>query len=84
MPNERVEERKNLVEFDAVIELEELRINEYHPLPDGQGKPTEVHLALTPKGKRGVVMIMRMKSRRVVDELIEALEHHRDSVWPVD
>lgn len=67
-----------------ILELDTIGINEWHPERDGKGKPTQVHLALTPKNYPGVRLIMRLKSRRAIDDLIAALQKHADSVWPGD
>jgi hypothetical protein len=60
--------------------IESYEIAQWHPLPDGKGKPTAVCFILNVKGEPPKAM--RMKSRRAVDELIEALILHRDSVFP--
>jgi hypothetical protein len=66
-----------------IVEIAGIRVNEFHPLPNGQGDPTEVHLMLQLRGvDPRQRLALRMKSRRVVDELIAALETHRDNVWP--
>lgn len=71
---------ENLRELQ-IIELEGIQINEFCPLPNGEGKTTEVHLALTPKGHLKTRMIVRIKSRGAADQIINALAKHRDSVW---
>ena len=56
---------------------------EWQPSPDGTGKPTAVCVVMPFKvgGAEGSMML-RLKSRRAVDELIATLERHRDGVWP--
>ena len=73
-------ETVNLTDL-KVVELEEIRVNEFHPEPDGRRKPTQVHLTATPKGRPDVAIIMRFKSRRSLDQLVAALEHHADRVF---
>jgi len=79
---DEVNEVKNLSGL-KIFELEEIRINEYHPQDDGKGLPTEVHMALRLMGAPpNMLMVMRLKSRRAVDDLVTALCRHRDNVWP--
>jgi hypothetical protein len=56
---------------------------EWKPTQDGSGEATAVCLVLpiNINGKRAEIM-MRLKSRERVDELIATLEKHRDGVWP--
>ena len=73
---------KNMADLE-IYEIEELQVNEYHPLPDGMGPPTEVHLALKMKhAPDNMLLIMRLKSRRACDELMAAIKTHTDSVFP--
>jgi len=62
------------------FEIEEISVNEFHPLPDGQGDPTQVHLWFKVKDTEPV-FCMRFKSGRPMDELITALITHRRSVF---
>lgn len=66
------------VEF---FEIESIDVMEFHPLPDGEGPPSEVHLMLTIADFPHPV-IMRFHSRRSCDELIVALMTHSKAVWP--
>ena len=65
------------------FEVKEISVNEWHPLPDGKGKPEQVHIWI---GIEDVPFpfVMRCKSRRPIDELIMALIAHADNVWPKD
>lgn len=65
------------VEF---FEINEVSIVEYHPLANGQGEPTEAHMNIDIKGFSHPV-IMRMKSGKVMDELIVAMITHRRRVF---
>ena len=65
------------VEF---MEIEEISVNEWHALPDGQGEPTQVHLWFKLKDTEPV-FCLRFKSGRPIDELITALITHRKSVF---
>lgn len=60
--------------------IEEIKVLEYHPLPDGEGDPTEVHLWFTMEDSP-IPMVLRFHSPRAVDELIVALMTHRKAVW---
>lgn len=57
------------------------RIAEWHPEPDGQGLPTQVHLVVDLPDDLGALVLV-FKARAAVDILIGALETHRDGVWP--
>jgi hypothetical protein len=73
---------ENLAELD-IIELEGIDIVEFHPLPDGKGNPTQVHLITRPKGApENFRLVMRFKSRQIITEVIDALVKHRNHVWP--
>jgi hypothetical protein len=63
-------------------EIEEISVNEWHPLPNGEGKPTQVHM-MVKLADNEYPLVMRFKSARPVDELIMALITHRNGVWPV-
>lgn len=57
---------------------------EWHPLPDGQGSPTQVHIVITPAPPLDDLrFLMRLKSKAACDAMIEALQRHRDNVWGV-
>jgi hypothetical protein len=62
-------------------EIESISVMEYHPLPDGQGKPEQVHMVLDVAGIP-YPLVVRFKTRRPVDELIVALIAHANNVWP--
>ncbi len=61
-------------------EITNISVNEWHPLPDGKGKPEQVHLMIEVAGNPYPI-VMRFKSRRPVDELIVALIAHANGVW---
>lgn len=50
------------------------------PTPDGSGPATAVALVFNVRELGDIVM--RLKSRRAVDETIAALAQHRDEVFP--
>jgi hypothetical protein len=65
----------------AILEIEEYSVNNWHPLADGKGLPTQVHLVFK---LRGIAepLVLRLKSARAADQLIAILERHRNDVWP--
>jgi hypothetical protein len=63
------------------FEVENIGVFEWHSLPDGQGKPEQVHLQFKVAGIP-YPFVMRFKSRKPVDELIMALITHANGVWP--
>lgn len=75
-----IDEPRNL-EGVVFLDIKQWSVNEYHPLPDGQGKPTQVHMWIEVDGFPHPLAI-RFHTRRGIDELIMALRKHRDNVWP--
>ncbi len=61
--------------------IQSLEVLEYHPLPDGEGEPTEVHLWIIVEGAEDTPFAVRFHSPQSVDELIVALMTHRKRVW---
>ena len=68
------------VQFNEVLAIS---VNEWHPQPDGGGKPEQLHLVLEVAGLPHP-LVVRFKSPRPVDSLIVALMTHRKGVWPVN
>jgi hypothetical protein len=66
---------------ELYYEVESIEVAEWHSLPDGQGKPEQVHLILT-LADNPIPLVVRFKSRRPVDSLIMALMTHANGVWP--
>jgi len=64
-----------------VVECEGLAVTNWHPQPDGAGKPEHVCILYKVAGT-DIQMCLRLKSRRVLDEFIIALMTHGDEVWP--
>lgn len=60
--------------------IEKISVQEWHPLPDGKGKPEQVHLVVDVEGIPHP-LVMKFKRRRPVDELIMALITHANNVW---
>jgi hypothetical protein len=67
----------------AFLEIEELRVGSWCPLPDGKGPATQVHMVI---GVRGLdePLIIRFKGPGTLDQLIESLQRHRADVWPYE
>ncbi len=63
------------------FEVESMEIAEFHPLPDGQGPPTQVHIIMMIT-ELDYPLTMRIKSRRACEEIIFALMTHSKAVWP--
>jgi hypothetical protein len=72
--------RDNLAGF-KFCDIEEISINEYHPLPNGEGKPTQVHMLIQVKGIK-TPFIMRFKSPETLGKVVAALQEHSGNVWP--
>ena len=62
------------------IKLDSIDVSEWHPLPGGQGKPTQVHVSMMIEGL-DVPLVMRFKVPGTLDALISALAVHRFHVW---
>ena len=69
------------VEGQQYYEIEEIEVGEWHPLPDGKGRPEQVHLRLTVAGLDHP-LVARFKSPRSISQVIDAMTRHRDNVWP--
>ena len=63
------------------VPVTSIEVLEFHPLPDGQGAPTEVHLWLKIEGSEDTPFAIRFHSAPAVDQLIVALMVHRRRVW---
>ena len=61
--------------------VHEIEIAEWHPLLDGQGKPTQLHVTLRIDGV-DLPIVTRFKEPGTRDNCIEALASHLYSVWP--
>lgn len=64
----------------SFFEVESISVNEWHRLPDGQGRPEQVHMFIQLKDV-GIPIVMRFKSGKPMDELIVALITHRKAVF---
>ena len=62
-------------------EVQNISVNEWHPLPNGEGDPTQVHVWIELEGFPHS-LIIRFHSRRPVDSFIVALMNHTKAVWP--
>ena len=62
-------------------EIKQVSVNEWHPLPDGKGKPEQVFMMIETDALP-FPLILRFKRRRPLDELIVALMTHAERVWP--
>ena len=63
------------------FDIKEISVNEYCILPNGRGKPDQVHLWIEIEGFPHPV-IMRFKSRPTMDELVVDLIAAANNVWP--
>jgi hypothetical protein len=72
----------NLDEIAAEIyPVREYHVSSWCPARDGKGPATQVHLWMRlPELDR--VITLRIKSAEDCDQLIAALERHRNDVWP--
>lgn len=64
----------------ALKEISEISLANYYPRPNCEGAPTQVHMLIWLKGNE-IPLTMRMKSGRVLDELIAGLQKHRKEVF---
>jgi hypothetical protein len=74
------EDRINDLSGVALRDIQEISIGNYYPLPNCQGKPTQVHVMIWMKNDE-IPLTLRLKSARAVDELIAGLARHRSEVF---
>ncbi len=68
------------IHLDQVINCDGITVAEWSPDPiPGRTPPTQVHMLIA--AGVGINVIVRLKSSRAVDELIQALQTHRRGVW---
>lgn len=58
-----------------------MTVCQWHPLPDGKGLPTQVHILIDVEGLP-VPLCIRFRSRVAVDAIVGALTEHANEVWP--
>lgn len=61
------------------VDVESLDVASWCPTPDASGPATQVHVIVRVPGAE---LVMRLKSARAVQELIDALAEHRNYTWP--
>lgn len=67
----------------AILAVEVMEVVQWHPLEDGQGPPTQVHILITATNAPYPLAI-RIKSREACTSLVAALVEHMDEVWPAN
>ena len=77
----QIVKREGFADLQAQAAIDSIDVSEWHPLPDGQGKPTQVHVSMMIDGL-DVPLVMRFKGPGTLDALISALAVHRFHVWP--
>ena len=77
----QIVKREGFADLQAQAAIDSIDVSEWHPLPDGQGKPTQVHVSMMIDGL-DVPLVMRFKGPGALDALISALAVHRFHVWP--
>lgn len=61
------------------IAIEGYTVGSWCPTKDGSGPPEAVAIMLE---VAGVPILLRLKSRQAVNDMIESLERYREDVWP--
>ena len=77
----QIVKREGFADLQAQAAIDSIDVSEWHPLPDGQGKPAQVHVSMMIDGL-DVPLVMRFKGPGTLDALISALAVHRFHVWP--
>jgi hypothetical protein len=77
MPNEPIKGRQSIGPGYTILSY---RVVSWCPTMDGSGPATAVGLILDVGGVPPLVM--RLKTRQAVDDMIAALQTHRDDVFP--
>lgn len=62
--------------------IESYHIASWRPTKNLDDQCTEVHFQLNLEGLDDITFVMRLKSRRAIDELIGTLSMYADEVWP--
>ena len=84
MVSESINEPFNTAGMEFVeVDVNRLGVMEWHPLPNGEGDPTQVHVVTRVKGS-DIPFILRFKSPRTLDKFTAALAVHRRNVWGND
>jgi len=65
-------------------ELTDFDIAEWHPEPDGRGRPTQVHLMFKVQGLPDLTMVLRCKGPDGLAKIINALAEHGRNVFGAD
>lgn len=63
-----------------IREVRDINIVQWHPLPNGEGKPTQVHMMLNVVDFPGT-LCLRFKGPTTLDQIIDALIEHREDVF---
>ncbi len=68
---------------EVAIPVDEFYVAEWAEGNKGRkSRPSQVHIVLSLDEPNNIAFSLRLKSKRRVSELIEALKRHRDAVWP--
>lgn len=83
MPDPPDEETNEVEDMTGVafLEIEAIKVVNWHPTRDGSGPATQVHLCMRVKGYPNM-LVMRFMSPRTIGRLITNLKKHKDLVWP--
>ena len=65
-------------------EIEMVDIAEWHPEPDGRGRPTQVHLMLQLKGQPETLQVLRFRGPDTLAMIVKALTEHGTNVFGRD
>ena len=65
----------------AVLPVESYEVGSWCPAPDGKGRATMVVIELRIEGS-DVPFLLRLKSRRATQEMLDTLTFHMNDVWP--
>jgi len=79
-----LEESNERVQLIRVLNSDGYHVVSWCPTEDGTGKPEAVGVILPifGKGDEEIKIMLRLKTRRAVNEMIFALERHREDVFP--
>lgn len=66
------------------LRIVDYTVGDWCPTPDGTGPPEAVAIAMQVAWNQAETMhlVMRLRTPRAVDNLIQALLRHKRSVWP--
>ena len=81
MTNPRENQKPVNLAGQQFLPIKSIEVQEFHPLENGEGPATQVHLRIKIEGMEDTPIVVRFHSPKAIDELIVALITHRQRVF---